>query len=52
VLTSASIVRENGSRTSASNVADYQLVFVAGQVTGSTRDARLLVIRSAPKKQA
>jgi hypothetical protein len=52
VLTSASIVRENGSRTSASNVADNQLVFVAGQVTGSTRDARLLVIRSAPKKQA
>src|SRR5580692_110067 len=31
VLTSASIVRENGSRTSASNVADNQLVFVAGQ---------------------
>ena len=52
VLTSASIVRENGSRTSASNVADNQLVFVAGQVTGSTRDARLLVIRAAPKKQA
>ena len=51
-LTSASIVRENGSRTSASNVAGGQLVFVAGQVTGSTRDARLLVIRSAPKKQA
>jgi hypothetical protein len=52
VLTSASIVRENGSRTSASDVAANQLVFVAGQVTGSTRDARLLVIRSAPKKQA
>jgi len=52
VLTSTSIVRENGSRTSASNVAANQLVFVAGQVTGSTRDARLLVIRSAPKKRA
>jgi hypothetical protein len=52
VLTSTSIVRENGTRTSASNVAASQLVFVAGQVTGSTRDARLLVIRSAPKKQA
>jgi hypothetical protein len=52
VLTSTSIVRENGSRTSASDVAANQLVFVAGQVTGSTRDARLLVIRSAPKKQS
>ena len=52
VLTSTSVVRENGSRTSASNVAGGQLVFVAGQVSGSTRDARLLVIRSAPKKQA
>jgi hypothetical protein len=52
VLTSTSIVREDGSRTSASNVAANQLVFVAGQVTGSTRDARLLVIRSAPTKQA
>jgi len=51
-LTSTSIVREDGSRTSASNVAANQLVFVAGQVTGSTRDARLLVIRSAPKEQA
>ena len=51
VLTSASIVREDGSRTSANNVAANQLVFVAGQVTGSTRDARLLVIRSAPKEQ-
>jgi hypothetical protein len=52
VLTSTSIVREDGSRTSANNVAASQLVFVAGQVTGSTRDARLLVIRSAPKKEA
>jgi hypothetical protein len=52
VLTSTSIVREDGSRTSANNVAANQLVFVAGQVTGSTRDARLLVIRSAPKEQA
>jgi hypothetical protein len=52
VLTSTSIVRENGSRTSASSLADGQLVLAAGPVTGSTRDARLLVIRSAPKKQA
>ena len=52
VLTSASVVREDGSRTPAANVAAGQLVFAAGQVTGTTRDARLLVIRSAPKKQA
>ena len=52
VLTSTSIVRENGSRTSANSLADGQLVLAAGPVTGSTRDARLLVIRSAPKKQA
>ena len=52
VLTSTSIVRENGSRTSANSLADGQLVLAAGPVTGSTRDARLIVIRSAPKKQA
>ena len=52
VLTSTSIVRENGSRTSANSLADGQLVLAAGPVTGSTRDARLLVIRSAPKKRA
>jgi hypothetical protein len=50
VLTSASIVRENGTRTSASSLADGQLVLAAGQVSGTTRDARLVVIRSAAKK--
>ncbi len=51
VLTSASIVRENGSRTSAKSLAGGQLVFAAGPVTGTTRDARLIVIRNAAKQQ-
>jgi hypothetical protein len=52
VLTGATIVRENGSRTTATNLAAGQLVFAAGQLTGSTRDARLVVIRAAAKNQA
>ena len=52
VLTSASIVRDDGTRTSASSLADGQLVLAAGPVTGTTRDARLVVIRSAAKSQA
>jgi hypothetical protein len=52
VLTSASIVREDGTRTSASSLADGQLVLAAGPISGTTRDARLVVIRSAAKKQA
>jgi hypothetical protein len=52
VLTSASIVREDGTRTSASSLASGQLVLAAGPVTGTTRDARLVVIRSAAKSQA
>jgi hypothetical protein len=51
VLTSASIVRENGSRTSATSLAGGQLVFAAGAVSGTTRDARLIVIRNAAKQQ-
>jgi hypothetical protein len=51
VLTSASIVRENGSRTSAKSLAGGQLVFAAGPVSGTTRDARLIVIRNAAKQQ-
>jgi len=52
VLTSASIVREDGTRTTASSLADGQLVLAAGPISGTTRDARLVVIRSAAKKQA
>ena len=51
VLTSASIVREDGSRTSATSLAAGQLVLAAGPVTGTTRDARLIVIRTAAKQQ-
>lgn len=51
VLTSASVVREDGSRTSAKSLAPGQLVLAAGPVSGSTRDARLVVIRTAAKKQ-
>jgi hypothetical protein len=51
VLTSASIVREDGSRTTAKSLAPGQLVFAAGPVTGTTRDARLIVIRASGKKQ-
>jgi hypothetical protein len=51
VLTSTSIVRENGSRTSAKSLADGQLVLAAGPLTGTTRDARLIVIRNPAKQQ-
>lgn len=51
VLTSASIVREDGSRTTSNSLASGQLVFAAGPVTGTTRDARLIVIRPGAKKQ-
>jgi hypothetical protein len=51
VLTSTSIVRENGSRTTAKSLATGQLVFAAGPVSGTTRDARLIVIRNAAKQQ-
>jgi hypothetical protein len=51
VLTSTSIVRESGSRTSAKSLADGQLVLAAGPLTGTTRDARLIVIRNPAKQQ-
>jgi hypothetical protein len=47
VLTSTSVVREDGSRTPASKLAAGQSVFAAGPVSGTTRDARLIVIRAA-----
>jgi hypothetical protein len=52
VLTAASVVRQDGTRTTASAVADGQLVFAGGSVTGATRDALLIVIRSSVKKPA
>ena len=49
VLTSTSVVRENGARAAASALAVGQSVFAAGPVSGTTRDARLIVIRAAGK---
>jgi hypothetical protein len=47
VLSSASIVRENGARARPNALATGDLVFAAGPVSGTTRDARLIVIRAA-----
>ncbi len=50
-LTSTSVVRENGTKESRSTLAQGQTVFAGGQVTGGTRDARLIVIRKAGTAQ-
>jgi hypothetical protein len=50
VLTAASVVRQDGTRTTAAALADGQPVFAGGSVTGATRDALLIVIRTAAKK--
>lgn len=47
VLTSTSVVREDGSRTSSSALSAGRQVFAGGPVAGSTRDARLMVIRKS-----
>jgi hypothetical protein len=52
VLTSTSVVREDGTRVSAGALAVGQPVFAAGPVSGTTRDARLIVIRAAAKHPA
>lgn len=52
VLTSTSVVREDGARRPASTLAAGQSVFAGGPVSGSTRDARLIVIRPAAKSQS
>jgi hypothetical protein len=52
VVTGTSVVREDGTRTSAAALADGQSVFAGGSVTGATRDALLLVIRTPAKKPA
>ena len=45
VLASESVVRENGKRTESSDLASGQSVFVGGEFVGTTRDAKLVVIR-------
>jgi len=47
VLTSTSVVRENGTKESVSTLAQGQTVFAGGLITSGTRDARLIVIRKA-----
>lgn len=49
VLSSTSVLRENGARTTVKSLAAGQTVFTAGPVTGTTRDTRLVVIRAAAK---
>jgi hypothetical protein len=44
-LVSNSVVRENGQRSAASALATGENVFAGGPVSGSTYDARLIVIR-------
>ena len=45
LIVSDTVVRQNGSKTTASALAQGQSVFVGGPVTGGAKDARLIVIR-------
>jgi hypothetical protein len=49
-LTNTSVVREDGSRAASSALAAGQPVFTGGPVTGTTRDARLIVIRKLTRR--
>ena len=51
-LTSTSVVRENGKRTTDSALSSGELVFTGGQVTGGAHDIRLIVIRKAAPSAA
>lgn len=50
VLTSASVVRQDGTRATPAALADGKPVLAAGPVTGATRDAALVVIRPVARK--
>jgi hypothetical protein len=52
VLSGSSVVRQDGTRTSATALAHGELVFTAGAVSGATREALLIVIRPAASKSA
>jgi hypothetical protein len=52
VVTSASVVRQDGTRVTAAALADGKPVFTAGPVAGATRDAALIVIRPVAKKMS
>ena len=45
LIVSDTVVRQNGSKTSASALAQGQSVFVGGPVASGAKDARLIVIR-------
>ena len=45
VSVSNTVIRENGSKTTAGALSAGQTVFAGGPVAGGTRDARLIVIR-------
>jgi hypothetical protein len=45
-IVSNTVVRENGSKTTTSVLADGETVFTGGPVAGGARDSRLIVIRS------
>lgn len=45
VLTSASVVRDNGKKVASSTLASGDSVFTGGEISGTTRDAKLVVIR-------
>ena len=51
-LTSNSVVREHGRKTTASALASGELVFAGGPVTGGAHDIRLIVIRKAASSSA
>ena len=51
-LTSNSVVREHGKKTTASALASGELVFAGGPVTGGAHDIRLIVIRKAASSSA
>ena len=48
-LVTDSVVREDGTKTTASSLAAGDLVFVGGPVVRGTHDARLIVIRTPQK---
>jgi hypothetical protein len=52
VLTSASVVRDDGSRASASALSAGESVFAGGPVTGAAHDARLIVVRESPSAKS
>ncbi len=46
LIVSNTVVRENGSKTTTSALADGETVFTGGPVVAGARDSRLIVIRS------